>query len=465
MLSSTQWELRRPKDDKLFEELTRDLFAAHWGDPNTQINGRSGQEQRGVDVYGQPNQREFWFGIQCKLREYKLTKSTIECEIKKARNFRHKLHTYIFVTTMPRDTKLQETVEELNRIERESGSFRVQIRFWEDICSLLDEHRRLIEKYYGEGGHPKELTYQPSEQHPTEITRSSPLLVGVLVDLSNTMINTLAKMPKRSGISQKHLNEAINLVAEKALAYCKTPEAEEILPLFSLFVYGYGFGRLRHSVNSLFYRMGIRSTQFLPDLIPTDPIRDLFTEAAARESAPFTPTARALDIHWSIYKQSVEAQFLDVGLGRPILYDALVTTHKRFNRELERPYYEHPILLVISDGNLSGAKDRDLDRIVRDIEQLGIRIVCCYINPKNVTESRNLYDSPSTKWPQTALRLFQCASVVSDHDYIENEIIRIAQEKHWQIPKEAKWFIQLNQTEMLEELIEILLSPLKSKGL
>lgn len=136
-----QWELRRPKDNRLFEELIRDIFAKHWNDPNVQINGRSGQKQDGIDVYGQPNRSNLWFGIQCKLREDGgLSQSDIEHEIQMSRSFRHQLDTFIIVTTLPRDNVLQKTVERLNEIETSQNNLKIQIRFWEDICSLLDDH-------------------------------------------------------------------------------------------------------------------------------------------------------------------------------------------------------------------------------------------------------------------------------------------------------------------------------------
>ena len=43
-----------PKSWEKFEDLIRALFAAVWASPLAQKNGRSGQEQHGVDVYGTP---------------------------------------------------------------------------------------------------------------------------------------------------------------------------------------------------------------------------------------------------------------------------------------------------------------------------------------------------------------------------------------------------------------------------
>ena len=110
-------EFPPPKSDKEFELIVRDIFAAYWHDSDTKTFGRNGQKQCGVDIYGRPNQEEAWFGIQCKLRTTtKLSRKELEREIELAKNFHHKLHTYIFATTHARDTELQKIVEELNQM-------------------------------------------------------------------------------------------------------------------------------------------------------------------------------------------------------------------------------------------------------------------------------------------------------------------------------------------------------------
>lgn len=55
-------------DDRLagFERLCRDLWASIWDDPNTQMHGRGGQEQAGVDIYGQPRTGSGYSAVQCK---------------------------------------------------------------------------------------------------------------------------------------------------------------------------------------------------------------------------------------------------------------------------------------------------------------------------------------------------------------------------------------------------------------
>ena len=74
-----------------FEDLCCDLWRQLWKDPNTQKNGRSGQAQKGVDVYGRPDQGPEWAGVQCKHKEQlvgaMLTRKEIEKEVEEARKF------------------------------------------------------------------------------------------------------------------------------------------------------------------------------------------------------------------------------------------------------------------------------------------------------------------------------------------------------------------------------------------
>ena len=463
MLSSVQWELRRPKDNQLFEELIRDLFAKHWRDLNVQVNGRTGQKQDGVDVYGRPNQSHLWFGIQCKLREDGgLTRTDIEKEIQMARSFRHPLDTFIIATTLPRDNTLQAVVEQLNEIETKNDGFKVQIRFWEDICSLLDEHPNLIHKYYKISGYPIQSLPTSSEKND-EISETSPLLVGVLVDVSRSMIELLSDMPKQSGISNTRFANAINIIVEKAINFSKTLEADEVLPIISLFAYGFGFASLRKQFAGFLKRVGIGMQNIEPQLIPSSPVRDVFAEIATKESLPFTPTIAELHRSWDYYRKSIETQFLDVGAGHSILLEAFMVIRDRYQRELDRPYYKHPFLILISDGQLSDGNDSDLFSMADSMKQMGIQIVCCYIGDKKIMDPKKLYIEDQGTWPEEARRLFVCASTLVGESKQSNEIIEIAREKGWNIPIGSKLFVQINNTKLLEELIDIILSPVKAE--
>src|ERR1700676_2598167 len=56
-----------PNDPTAFESLCLELWRDIWNDPNAQKNGRSGQPQAGVDVFGQHDGK--WAGVQCKQKD------------------------------------------------------------------------------------------------------------------------------------------------------------------------------------------------------------------------------------------------------------------------------------------------------------------------------------------------------------------------------------------------------------
>ena len=65
MIAPTQ--IRKPENWQDFEKLCKKLWGEIWNCPDTiKRNGRLGQSQRGVDVYGIPKGESHYYGIQCK---------------------------------------------------------------------------------------------------------------------------------------------------------------------------------------------------------------------------------------------------------------------------------------------------------------------------------------------------------------------------------------------------------------
>ncbi|WP_024768068.1 hypothetical protein [Aquimarina macrocephali] len=78
-------------------------------------NGRSGQAQARIDVYGIPYGEDSYLGIQCKGKdEYtakQLTEKEIQQEIEKAKNFEPSLKKMYFATTAVRDASVQTIIQ------------------------------------------------------------------------------------------------------------------------------------------------------------------------------------------------------------------------------------------------------------------------------------------------------------------------------------------------------------------
>lgn len=113
MTDFTSVSVRAPKDWQAFERHSRLLFEYSLGDPATQNNGRQGQAQHGVDIWGRRGGGDGpLVGIQCKGKDADyhgaVTKAELRREVKKSAAFRPSLKEFILITTAPDDAKIQE---------------------------------------------------------------------------------------------------------------------------------------------------------------------------------------------------------------------------------------------------------------------------------------------------------------------------------------------------------------------
>jgi len=139
-------------DDSLFEHLCRDLWKSDKKNELVNINGRNGQFQAGVDVFGRIIENGEWFGIQCKVRKTNqyLTTEEIFDEIEKAKMFNPTISEYILCTTLDRDAKFQELERNICDELKAQGSFRFKIMSWNDIEEALkgEVNFNVYFKYY-----------------------------------------------------------------------------------------------------------------------------------------------------------------------------------------------------------------------------------------------------------------------------------------------------------------------------
>lgn len=167
--------LRRPNNWQDFETLCKKLWGEIWNCPEIKKNGRAGQTQHGVDVYGIPFGEDNYYGIQCKGKdEYtnkQFSEDEIKDEIEKAKLFQPPLKKLYFATTAVKDTRIEEFVRKQNIANIANGLFEVHIFSWEDIVDLIDENKRTYDFYVKsqnyKGSKSVTVTFQDSL---TEIT-------------------------------------------------------------------------------------------------------------------------------------------------------------------------------------------------------------------------------------------------------------------------------------------------------
>lgn len=133
-MSLSNTSLPKPDNWQVFERAARVLIACVLDDPKTQVNGRSGQEQCGVDIYGYRSPGHI-VGVQCKQKhKNNVTVKELRSEVDKAKKFRPRLSEFILITTAPRDQKIQECARTItDELANTSHPFHVSVWGWEDI--------------------------------------------------------------------------------------------------------------------------------------------------------------------------------------------------------------------------------------------------------------------------------------------------------------------------------------------
>lgn len=133
-----------------FEALCHQLWKQVWADPNAQPNGRSGQAQAGVDVWGRPIYTGHLAGVQCKDKNgnlgSKLTEEVLLSECANAKKFKPSLDVFTMATTAPRDAPIQAAARALNATS--AFPFQVHVWSWDDIEAEIASRPTLVHAFY-----------------------------------------------------------------------------------------------------------------------------------------------------------------------------------------------------------------------------------------------------------------------------------------------------------------------------
>jgi hypothetical protein len=136
-----------PKDWNEFQDITLSALKLRWRSANLQQNGRQGQSQAGVDIYG-PDDLGRLAGVQCKQTTDELSLKTVLDEVKKAEDFKPVVEAFFMATTGKRDAKIQTDVRLLSENRLKVGKFPVGVLFWEDIVQDLVTSPAEFKKHY-----------------------------------------------------------------------------------------------------------------------------------------------------------------------------------------------------------------------------------------------------------------------------------------------------------------------------
>ena len=142
-----------PKNWQDFERHCRVLFECILKDPTTCLNGRHGQSQNGVDIWGRRGgSGGQYVGVQCKGKNSnlgkKVTESELRGEVEKARNFTPPILEFFLVTTAPDDAKIQEIARNITQENKVSNRpMDVTVWGWAELENRISQYAPAIQAF------------------------------------------------------------------------------------------------------------------------------------------------------------------------------------------------------------------------------------------------------------------------------------------------------------------------------
>lgn len=146
-MSLSNRSLPKPENWQDFEFQTWLLFRAELNDSATEQNGRQGQAQHGVDVFGRRKGKN-WVGIQCKQKMNEgVSEAELRAEVTKAKSFDPKISEFILVTTARRDAAIQKVAREItDELSEADHTFTVSVWGWDQFQEHASLHSDVWEK-------------------------------------------------------------------------------------------------------------------------------------------------------------------------------------------------------------------------------------------------------------------------------------------------------------------------------
>jgi hypothetical protein len=277
---------------------------------------------------------------------------------------------------------------------------------------------------------PSLLSLMPSPDRP--------LLVGMLIDVSGSMVSSIRNTSGESaGTRLTSFRDAFDGLVQRAQDAATQGVGGAIAPLLHLFAYGFGFG------NPL--------SRFMGDKGPN--VRDLLDMGNGKSTVPIDILARDLPVYRSHLESQVTKMFGDTPMAA-----GFRAVRDRFRAErAARRYFDPPILFVLSDGEPTDEPSAAIQQIADELKREGVQIIACYVTDENVTEPRRLYADPLPNWPVGAWLMSSCASPIS----ADSPFTQYFREFGWTADPGARLFAQINQSDVVGEFLNVVISPLQ----
>jgi hypothetical protein len=111
---------------------------------------------------------------------------------------------------------------------------------------------------------------------------------------------------------------------------------------------------------------------------------------------------------------------------------------------------------VLSDGEPTDAGPERIRALSDQLKATGTLVISCYVTDADIAEPRHLYGRAQATWPAGAALMFDVAAQVPPHSPFSAYL----REFKWRIDDGARLFTQVNQSEVLAEFLNLVLSPL-----
>ena len=110
---------------------------------------------------------------------------------------------------------------------------------------------------------------------------------------------------------------------------------------------------------------------------------------------------------------------------------------------------EHKLLFVLSDGLPKDGRNPPLG----ELNELGVKIVCCYVTRSHIAEPRRLYSRESSEWDEAAMFMFRMSSSITTQKIPRTVFVK----RGWKIDienNETRLFFQINHPDMIDEVCD-----------
>jgi tetratricopeptide (TPR) repeat protein len=144
----------KPKNWQDFERNSRVLFECILNDIHVENNGRIGQPQHGVDIFGRlEGNGGRWVGVQCKGKDEgyggKVTETELRNEVEKTRKFEPPISDFFLITTAPDDAAIQAVARKITQErEQEGNPLSVSVLGWGQIEERITRYPKALEAFH-----------------------------------------------------------------------------------------------------------------------------------------------------------------------------------------------------------------------------------------------------------------------------------------------------------------------------